>query len=255
MTARRLQKWHGAGNDFLVDVVSPGEGAWWNGARARAICARHDGFGADGLIVAEVGERVTMTLFNADGTTAEMSGNGVRCLVGAVVRSRALSGDHLDVYTLAGTRSVTFSLAGPTGWASVAMGPVSLAAPLEGALGVAHVGNPHVVVRDVREWDDAQRERLAARLSDEVGGANVEFVTVDGPAHVSMRVIERGVGWTQACGTGSCAVAATLARLGEVTSPVVVANPGGGLTVTLDTEGAVLAGPMTFVGDVEWSTP
>ena len=253
MTPRRLQKWHGAGNDFLVDVLAPGEGTWWNGARAAAVCERHRGVGADGLLVAEVGERVAMTLFNADGSLAEMSGNGVRCLVGAVVRARALEGSQLDVDTAAGVRAVTFSLEGASGWASVSMGRVTLDEPLEGTLGVAHVGNPHVVVRDVPQWDDAYRERLAAELSGAVGGANVEFVTVDGASHVSLRVIERGVGWTLACGTGSCAVAATLARRGEVLSPVVVANPGGELTVYLSGDEATLAGPMTFVGDVEWS--
>lgn len=255
MTPRRLQKWHGAGNDFLVDVVSPGEGAWWDGARAAAICDRHLGIGADGLLVGEVGERIAMTLFNADGTTAEMSGNGVRCLVAAVVRARSLEGTHLDVDTEAGVRSVTYSLAGESGWASVSMGPVSATEPLEGTLGVLNVGNPHVVIRDVAEWDDAQREHVAAQLSDSVGGANVEFVTVDGLNHVAMRVIERGVGWTLACGTGSCAVAAVLARRGEVASPVVVANPGGELSVSLVGDEATLAGPMAFVGDVEWWAP
>lgn len=254
MTPRHLQKWHGAGNDFLVDVVAPGEGAYWDGARAAAICERHLGIGADGLIVAEVGESVSMTLYNADGTIAEMSGNGVRCLVGAVVRARGLDGTHLDVHTAAGLRAVSYVFTGTTGWASVSMGRVTFAEPLEGTLGVAYVGNPHVVVRDVAEWDDRHREQLATSLSDQLGGANVEFVTVNGVNHVSMRVIERGVGWTLACGTGSCAVAAMLALRGEVTSPVVVANPGGELTVSLAREEASLAGPMTLVGDVEWAS-
>ena len=255
MTLRRLQKWHGAGNDFLVDVVAPGEGAWWDGARAAAICERHLGIGADGLIVAHVGERVSMTLYNADGSRAEMSGNGVRCLVGAVVRARALEATHLEVETDAGVRSVSYTFTGTTGWASVSMGRVTFADAIEGTLGVASVGNPHVVLREDAAWSDTERERIATRLSDQIGGANVEFVTVDGVNHVTMRVIERGVGWTQACGTGSCAVAAMLARRGEVKSPVVVANPGGELTVSLDGDEANLAGPMTFVGDIEWSAP
>ena len=252
MTVRHLQKWHGAGNDFLVHVVAAGENTWTS-EQAAALCDRHLGIGADGLLVAEVGEHLTMTLYNADGSLAEMSGNGVRCLVGAVARARDLAGDHLEVTTGAGVRTVSYRLDGPEGWASVTMGRVTFAEALEGTLGVAYVGNPHVVVRDQPEWNDAYREQLASQLSEKMGGANVEFVTVDGVSHVSLRVIERGVGWTLACGTGSCAAAAILALRGEVASPVVVANPGGELTVSLARDEAVLAGPMRFVGDVEWT--
>ena len=252
MTTRHLQKWHGAGNDFLVDVVATGENSWTS-EQAAALCDRHFGIGADGLAVAEVGDHLAMTLFNADGSLAEMSGNGVRCLVGAVVRSRNLAGDRLEVTTSAGVRTVSYRLDGPEGWASVTMGRVTFAEALEGTLGVAFVGNPHVVVRDQPEWNDAYREQLASQLSEKMGGANVEFVIVDAVNHVSLRVIERGVGWTLACGTGSCAVAAILALRGEVASPVVVANPGGELTVSLARDEATLAGPMRFVGDVEWT--
>ncbi len=252
MTTRHLQKWHGAGNDFLVDVVATGENTWTS-EEAAAVCDRHLGIGADGLLVAELGDHLAMTLYNADGSRAEMSGNGVRCLVGAVVRAGNLAGDRLEVSTSAGVRTVSYRLDGAEGWASVTMGRVTFAEALEGTLGVAYVGNPHVVVRDQPEWSDVYREQLASQLSEKIGGANVEFVTVDALNHVSLRVIERGVGWTLACGTGSCAVAAILALRGEVASPVVVANPGGDLTVSLARDEATLAGPMRFVGDVEWT--
>jgi diaminopimelate epimerase len=252
VTTRHLQKWHGAGNDFLVDVVSAGANSWTS-EEAAALCDRHLGIGADGLLVAEVGDHLAMTLYNADGSLAEMSGNGVRCLVGAVVRARNLAGDRLEVATSAGVRTVSYRLNGSDGWASVTMGRVTFAEALEGTLGVAYVGNPHVVVRDQSEWSDFNREQLAGQLSEKMGGANVEFVTVDGMNHVTLRVIERGVGWTLACGTGSCAVAAILALRGEVASPVVVANPGGELTVSLARDEATLAGPMRFVGDIEWT--
>jgi len=85
-----------------------------------------------------------------------------------------------------------------------------------------------------------------------VGGANVEFVSVVDPEHVRLRVIERGVGWTMACGTGSCAAAAVLAHAGEIERDVIVTNPGGDLRVRLEGAQATLSGPMVFVANVEW---
>ena len=87
---RQLQKWNGAGNDFLVDVAPPFDLAVWTSERAVAVCDRHHGLGADGLLLAALdGDAVTMTLMNADGSIAEMSGNGIRCLVAAVQIGRA----------------------------------------------------------------------------------------------------------------------------------------------------------------------
>ena len=86
----------------------------------------------------------------------------------------------------------------------------------------------------------------------DLGGANVEFVRVLARDHVSLRVIERGVGWTDACGTGSCAVAAVLHGLDLCDDRVVVDNPGGSLRATLENGSATLAGPVQFVANVEW---
>lgn len=255
MTARRLQKWHGAGNDFLVDVVGPGEGRWWDASRARNVLARATGVGADGLLIAELSEPVAMTLYNADGSVAEMSGNGIRCLAAAVARSTGAATNPLEVETAAGPRAVELVLddARLTGSGSVTMGVPVLSVGPPGTMGAASVGNPHVVVLDSDDWDDATRERLAAEWSEEVGGANVEFVRVVSPTRLDMRVIERGVGWTRACGTGSVASAAVAHAQGLVGESVVVENPGGPLLVGLDGPEAVLSGPVQFVADVEWS--
>ena len=252
MTLRTLQKWHGAGNDFLVEVSDHDTTSWWSADRARALCRRTTGVGADGLLLAAVGEGVTMTLYNADGSLAEMSGNGIRCLAGAVRRATGATWDTLDVRTGAGLRTVSLVMDGDTGFASVAMGEVTFADALEGTLGIASVGNPHVVVRDEPTWSDARREELARGWSDSLHGANVEFVSVLDHARVRLRVIERGVGWTMACGTGSCASAAVLHRAGEVDADTVVENPGGDLRVRLDDDHATLSGPMAFVANVEW---
>jgi diaminopimelate epimerase len=252
MALRSLQKWHGAGNDFLVEVSEHGSAPWWDEERARAVCNRTTGIGADGLLLATLGSEVAMVLYNSDGSTAEMSGNGIRCLAAAVRRTTNGSWDTLDVETVTGTRTVTLKMEDTSGYGSVAMGNVTFGETLPGTLGVAYVGNPHVVVRDDPKWTDAMREELADDLSVQMDGANVEFVTVDSDDHLSIQVVERGVGWTQACGTGSCAVVAVAHREAMCGTDVTVSNPGGDLQVTMDGEAATLSGPVQFVANVEW---
>ncbi len=258
MTLRFLQKWHGAGNDFLVDVLDYGTAAWWTAERVREACDRHRGVGADGVVVAEVGaeghggHEVIMSLFNADGSRAEMSGNGIRCLAAGVRRVTRGRWTELDVVTDAGLRTVAFDREDPT-WAAVAMGEVEMLTAPAGAFGAARVGNPHVVAWDDEDASLADLEARAATLASAFGGANVEFVRLIGDDRVALRVFERGVGWTLACGTGSCAVAAVLRAQGHVGDRVVVANPGGELEVTLQGRSARLRGPVAFVGNVEWS--
>lgn len=252
MTSRKLQKWHGAGNDFLVDVVAEGSATWWNAARARAVCQRATGVGADGLIVATLGTPVSMELFNADGSSAEMSGNGIRCLAAAVRKATNATWQSLEVSTPAGVRTVELTMHGDAGYGGVSMGEVVFLETLEGTLGVATVGNPHVVLADDPSWPDCHLEEMAEKFSSIPGGVNVEFVTVMDRGHLSMRVIERGVGWTLACGTGSVAAAAVFHREGLCDDDVVIDNPGGALRVQLDGSEATLSGPVQFVATVEW---
>ena len=252
MTLRKLQKWHGAGNDFLIDVQERGSAPWWTPERARVLCHRTSGVGADGLLIAVPGSEVAMTLYNADGSLAEMSGNGIRCFAAAVRRSTGATWDWLDVLTVAGTKRVSLTMSDTSGWGSVSMGDVSFGQTIEGAYGVANVGNPHVVVLDDPSWNTSDCEELAEMLSAQVGGANVEFLSVLGADRLRIRVIERGVGWTQACGTGSCAVAALARRGGLSGDAVTVENPGGSLFVELDGPSVTLSGPVQFVADVEW---
>jgi diaminopimelate epimerase len=205
--------------------------------------------------VATLGSPVNMVLFNADGSLAEMSGNGIRCLAAAVRRATGGTWGDLDVMTDAGQRRVALAMNGLTGEGSVAMGEVSFGPALEGTLGVANVGNPHVVVVDDPSWSVSEREAKAARWSASVGGANVEFITIRDPRRLVLTVLERGVGWTLACGTGSVASAAVARRAGLTGDDVTVVNPGGELRVTLEGLAATLSGPVAFVADVEWSAP
>lgn len=248
-----LEKWHGAGNDFLVAIRRRG-GARIDQATARRWCDRHLGIGADGVCEGTFGDAgLELHLRNADGSVAELSGNGLRCLAAAVVRHGLLPEGTFQVATLAGPRRVTVALepGAERAWGSVEMGEVDLG---EGDLDVgvrAHLGNPHLVIHDDGGPPDGLVARALGLVAGLPAGANVEFLTVTGRDHLAIRVVERGVGLTLACGTGSCAAAAVAHRLGLVGDRVTVSNPGGELDVTLDGAAATLSGPAAFVATIE----
>jgi diaminopimelate epimerase len=237
----RLTKHHGLGNDFLVHngIVDP--------EMARALCDRRTGIGADGLI-GFVGTR--MTLFNADGSRAEMSGNGIRCLAQAMAAGTDVT---IDIETDAGVRHVEVrQVDDRTVDVRVAMGAVTDAVVPELDLGAkevlgASVGNPHVVALfPDRASLDAAADGFA--MTDR----NVEFVVL-GPAddELTMRVVERGVGETQACGTGACAAAWAAHRWGAVGSRVAVHMPGGAAVVELGDDEVHLIGPAVHIADID----
>jgi diaminopimelate epimerase len=259
-----LGKYHGIGNDFVVlldavpgsgdSVAVPGSG----GAElARRVCDRHRGVGADGLILGGrapegSGALLTFALWNADGSTAEMSGNGMRCLAHAALDAGWVpAGEPFGVLTPAGRKQVTIRRTGPAAtWASVEMGVAGIDGDDQRCNighGQLHVdmGNPHLVVLgpdpatvDVATLGPALEHSVAS-------GLNVEFVTLGpGPDEVTMRVWERGVGETQACGTGSCAAAVAFHYWGRVGSQVTVHQPGGAVAVEIGPQLSVtLAGP------------
>jgi len=166
---------------------------------ARAVCDRTTGVGADGLLLATLGSEVSMTLYNADGSAAEMSGNGIRCLAAAVRRTTNGTWDTLEVHTIAGVRTVTLKMEDTSGYGSVEMGDVTfgetLPVPsgrLRGQSARRGARRPQVDRRDAI--------RIAEELSLDFDGVNVEFLTVESEDHLSIKVIERGVGWTRAAG-------------------------------------------------------
>jgi diaminopimelate epimerase len=256
----QLTKHHGLGNDFLVT---------WHIADAdpvvlaRHLCDRRRGVGADGLLI---GARARdhdarMVLFNADGSRAEMSGNGIRCFSQALARR---AGDLRDqtILTDAGTRHVRLAPTDDvaTVMASVGMGEVGQLTEPDGwaSLGahpdrpVAHLsmGNPHSVVGvdEVGVVDLAQ-------LGGMIPHVNLEIIEPGPEPHaITMRVHERGVGITEACGTGACAAAFAARSWGLVTpsEPAVTVHMDGG-TAQVRFDGAVaeLTGPATHVADVE----
>ena len=274
----RLHKLHGLGNDFLVALVDELPAAPDASRTAVALCRRRRGVGADGLIYAVLdpagggGDRsAAMRLWNSDGSGAEVSGNGLRCLAHAV--SRTLGADEFEivVHTVAGPRRCSLrpteepgTVTGTTEMGTPGPGPrpdrlgPSPEAALEGVLGpgaikrwaTLDVGNPHAVLA----VDDPHQVPLdpAGPAVEAIftGGINVHFGAVTGADELTVGVWERGAGATAACGTGAVAASAVFHRWGEVGQNVIVRMAGGDARV--DLSGPVtLTGESTYVAAVE----
>jgi diaminopimelate epimerase len=237
-----LTKHHGLGNDFLVLLDTDDRYADAHPAMAVALCDRRTGIGADGLL--RLGPNLRMHLRNADGSRAEMSGNGIRCLAQAIFDQGVHGGPEVEILTDAGPRCVRTNFDGTY---TVDMGP-ALVKDLRDGRAEVDTGNPHLVL----VVDDPATTDLEA-LGSEHPDVNVEIIRVDNQSHVTMRVHERGAGITQACGTGSCAIAAATRAWGLTGDRVTVHNPGGDLGVDLDGDTALLTGPAVYIGRVEVS--
>ncbi len=259
--ALHLTKHHGAGNDFLV-LVDMERATPVDGELVRAACDRRFGIGADGFIrVSSGGDEadLAMDLWNADGGVAEMSGNGIRCLAQAAVEAGVVQPPTFTVWTLAGVRTVDYLPGTAVGLAeaSVDMGKATLGVdqPQEFPGRQARqvdMGNPHLVLLGPN-LADVDVEQLGSRLQEAYpDGINVEFISLGpGSDAITLRVWERGVGPTEACGTGSAAAAAAARSWGLVGDKVEVHNPGGVLTVVLAADGIILSGPVATVAGVD----
>jgi diaminopimelate epimerase len=263
----RLTKHHGFGNDFLVllddDTSQP-----LDADVARALCDRRTGVGADGLIRAERLDAIAdgavagMELRNADGSPAETSGNGVRCLAQALILAGWADDSTIPIRTGAGRRVVTlldrsdpltYSLSVEMGAARIAgEAPEWAGGPIRRTLRV-DVGNPHFVF-EVGSHDDAVNlVELGERINGkEPDGANVHLLTGKGGDRIAIRTYERGVGPTPACGSGACAAAVAAGAWGLVGNVVAVEQVGGTADVTVAGDGGVvLRGPATLVATLE----
>jgi len=236
MPTLTFTKHHGLGNDFLVLIDTDDRFASDQAAMAVALCDRTRGVGADGLI--RLGPGLRMHLHNADGSRAEMSGNGIRCLAQAIIDNGVHGGPDFEIQTDAGPRWVSTDY---NGRFTVDMGPARI---VSSAIGRAEVdtGNPHLVLLD-------EGQDLLA-LGREHPDVNVELISGEG-FEISMRVHERGAGITQACGTGSCAAAVAAHHWGLTGTSVTVHNPGGDVSVELKAETVLLTGPAVFIGRIE----
>ena len=269
----RVLKGHGTGNDFVV--VPDLDGTLDLGpALVRALCDRHAGIGADGVlrIVRSENEPEAramapdatyfMDYRNADGSIAEMCGNGIRVVLrylvtaGLVEHNAAVAtrGGIMCVWT-SGDGNVAVKIGPPRVLAdrpvvTAALSSFASATPVE-------LPNPHVVVQLAELADLAALDLSRPPLVEPArpDGQNVEFVVRTGPRHLVMRVHERGVGETQSCGTGICAAVAALAPAdGSGADDAVwrVDVPGGSCQVSWRSDGdMVLAGPAVIVAEIE----
>jgi diaminopimelate epimerase len=275
----KVAKYHGAGNDFLM-IEDLEDRVSLSPSLVAALCDRYRGVGADGVIRVTRGERApfAMELWNADGGPAEMSGNGMRCLA-LFLLDRGLTADPLiEVDTAAGVKAVRATLEdGRMTSARVDMGPPALERgriPMTGApeerfidrpfpdagpgyrAAAVSMGNPHLVLVGATDLDALDLPRLGPPLEhhpDFPERTNVEFITVrDG--RLDVRVWERGVGETLACGTGACAALVAANMMSLVSRRATVGFPGGDLEVEWGQDDHVyLSGPAAFVFEAEVS--
>ncbi|WP_436778056.1 diaminopimelate epimerase [Yinghuangia sp. YIM S09857] len=275
MSTLRFLKGHGTENDFVI--VPDADGALDLDARhVAALCDRRAGIGADGLLrvvrsakdpaAAHMADEAEwfMDYRNADGSIAEMCGNGVRVFARYLVEHGEAAPGDLRIATRGGVKKVHVPADG--GDVTAEMGSARFPGPdgIEVALPDGTVrpavnvnmGNPHAVVF-VDHLDDAGNLFAAPPVTPASAypeGMNVEFVVDRGPGHVAMRVHERGSGETRSCGTGACAVMVAAARRDGATLPATytVDVPGGRLVVTETADGRVeMTGPAVILAEGE----
>ncbi len=275
-------KMHGAGNDFVVidvrsNVAAPGPDL------CRTLADRHTGVGCDQILTIErprsAHAAASYRIWNADGSASQQCGNGARCIAAWVLRDsvardpeRCLA-DHFTLDSPTGTHAVEVI---DLHHYRIAMGVPEFSPsriPLQGSaavrdeyvvdidsapvrFGAVSMGNPHAVIEvdDVRTAPVATLGPALQRHAVFPESANVGFVEIASRKHIKLRVFERGVGETLACGSGACAAAAVLMRRGRIDREVLVELPGGTLTIAWPHDDAQIsmAGPAAFVFEGEW---
>jgi diaminopimelate epimerase len=296
----RFAKGHGTENDFVI-LLDPGGQEGLSRALAARLCDRRAGIGADGVlravrtaamaegagtgvagsdsagsgsagsgsagscvpgVGAEPGAEWFMDYRNADGSVAEMCGNGLRVFAWYLAKHGLTEDEEFTVETRSGPRQVRLHGPGGEGGVTVNMGRVEVLGPGSAVIGGqayqglrVSIGNPHLVClvdAPLSSFDLSRPPSLdPGQFPD---GGNVELVQVIGPRSVAMRVYERGSGETRSCGTGAVAAAAAAAaaaptETGQEWDPWSVTVPGGELTVTLDADRAWLTGPAVIVAE------
>lgn len=247
-----FEKWQGLGNDFIVTERTV------TAEQATALCDRRLGIGGDGVLVVHRAEP-RMIVFNADGSRPEMCGNGVRCVAGWLADRGA--DPQVVVHTDAGPRTCAITRAASGYDVRVHMGAARVTGELEHAghrFILVDVGNPHAVCFDA--LTPGERTELGPAVESLVpGGVNVELVTARPSGGFDVHVFERGVGWTQACGTGACAVVAAAIHDARAKPSTLVAVhlPGGPLHIEIDGDAVHMRGPaqQTFTGETNLLEP
>lgn len=252
----RFEKWHALGNAYLL--IERADGPGLTAEQAQRLCDVRRGIGGDGVleVLARDERRATIRIWNPDGSTAEISGNGTRIAAAWLLRETGSTSVEIDT----GDRVVRAAPAGEDGLVRQELGPAVVSADEE--VDVAgerltivpvDIGNPHAVVL---VDDDATLSGLDLTHPPEhdvslfPGGVNVEAVARRGERHVAMRVHERGSGETRSCGTGAGAVLVAAASADRAPRPATyrVDVPGGTLSLTWTVDDHVLlTGPAVIV--------
>ncbi len=260
-------KAHACGNDFLVIEEKLAQGR--HAGMARKLCARNTSVGADGIefLDRRADGSLFLRLFNADGSEAELSGNGTRCVAAWLAESEGLQ--EVALGTHGGVRSCrVVRQDGAQTWIESGMGvprvmrraiEIAGVGVVEGAM--VNVGNPHFVIF-VESEDFGSHgmswQELGAKIAVDPlfkFGTNVEFVRVTGPTEIAFRIYERGCGPTTSSGTGTCASSAAAMVLRDVARELTAVAQGGAQQVvwSQDSMEMMLTGPAEIicVGEVE----
>ncbi len=272
----RFSKMHGAGNDFVV--LDLRDGAAPPDARlASRLADRHFGVGCDQILTIErprSGAAIaSYRIWNADGSHSQQCGNGARCVAAWLVRDGAATGPRFSIDSPLATHEVErvdqshYSIAmgvpvfEPSRIPLLGFGAAQdrYEIPVPGgdiSAGAVSMGNPHLVI-EVDDVDAAPIAAQARSLQDSAAlpeSANVGFVQMLACNRIRLRVVERGVGETLACGSGACAAAVVLMRRGQLDREVNVSLPGGELHIRWPADDAevIMSGPAAFVFEGEW---
>ncbi|MDP1711404.1 MAG: diaminopimelate epimerase [Candidatus Nanopelagicaceae bacterium] len=255
---------HGTENDFVI-IFDPQEKVAITPEITAALCSRESGIGADGLIrIANRNGKWFMDYRNADGSIAEMCGNGIRVMARYLVVNGHQKEGIFPIDTRDGLKHLRVPMSGDI---TVNMGQlmqedeevtVSVGSQTWNGYNIS-VGNPHAVVfvDSVEDVGDLKRAPQVSPADAYPEGVNVEFVEFSGDHELKMRVFERGVGETKSCGTGTCAVAlaATLKRGERLPAKWVIYPPGGRLEVEIDAHSnATLTGPAVLINEHDVSS-
>jgi len=272
-----FSKAHACGNDFLIVTEEAAKGQDWAQLTQR-LCQRNTGIGADGIeFFAWTGPKAgRIRLHNADGSIAEISGNGTRCVAAWMARERqAEAGDEMEIETDAGVRVCRINAVSQKGKSgegeftvqvTTGMGVPTFAertVTIPGGQQVRGVevstGNPHFVIVvdnpafmvDGQTWQSIGQQ--ICFHPDFPYQTNVEFLRVVSPSEIEIRIFERGVGPTTSSGTGSSATSTAALALNGCTSPLTVVAPGGAQTVAWDPSGTelFLTGPAALIAHGE----
>lgn len=248
----KFEKYHGLGNDFLIteDLSIVG-----NSELIKSVCNRYTGIGSDGLIIVKK-DPLEMIFYNQDGTRGEMCGNGIRCFTYYCYNHNLVDSNNFECHTLDGVKHLEIKSDSPF-IVKVKMGEMidkieSINIEFNGKQYLVYslnFGVPHAVIYTTEEIT----EELGKYISNYpyfVNKTNVNFVNIIDENNIKIITYERGVGFTKACGTGSCSSVVVSKKLGLVKNEVFVHQALGKLLITIEDNNIYMEGPSKKVGEI-----